>query len=388
MTKAQGSGPRAYLAGSVFDGRDFHKGVALVVKEGRVAKLVPAKDLPKGAVTRQLGPGVIAPGFVDLQVNGGGGQMFNDAPGIASLEHIASAHARLGATSILPTLITDTPEKTRQAIDAAVAATRTGLGGIVGLHLEGPHLAAARRGAHDAGLIRPMGDDDLALLLRAARALPVLMVTLAPEAVQPEQIASLSGAGVIVCLGHTDARFDDCERAMRSGARGVTHLFNAMRQSAPREPGVVGAALALGGLSAGMIADGIHVHPANMGAALRAKVGPGGIYLVSDAMACAGSEVTSFQLNGRTITRSGGRLTLEDGTLAGADLTLARAVQVMTEKVGLPLERALAMATSVPAEFAGLGDGRGHLAPGGRADFVHLDDAGALAGVWQGGARL
>lgn len=262
------------------------------------------------------------------------------------------------------------------------------MAGILGLHLEGPHLAPSRKGAHDPALIRPMTVDDLAQLTAAAAQLPTLVVTLAPEAVSPDQIRALVAAGAVVSLGHTDATYDDCRAAQLAGARGVTHLFNAMRPLGHREPGVVGAALNIGALSAGLIADGIHVHPDAMALALRAKSGPGEIFLVSDAMAPAGTAMAAFTLNGREIRRRDGRLTLDDGTLAGADLDLSRAVAVMAGPVGARPKVALAMATSRPARFIERGAQLGHLAPGRQADFLFLNRDGKLTGVWRGGVAL
>ena len=259
----------------------------------------------------------------------------------------------MGATRILPTLITDTAEKTQTAIEAAIAACAAGMRGCAGLHLEGPHLSVARKGAHDADLIRPMEEADLALLLQTATQLPCLKVTLAPESATLDQVRALSEVGVLVSLGHTDADFDTCLAYAEAGARCVTHLFNAMRQIGNREPGVVGAALAAGGLSAGLIADGVHVHPEVMRMAWDAKRGPGEVFLVSDAMAVAGTERRGFSLEGREITRKNGRLTLADGTLAGADLDLTTAIRVMTEQVGLSLSSALYAATHGPASLIG-----------------------------------
>lgn len=376
---------RTALTGCViFDGAALHHGAALVIEGGRVVGIVDEAALPAGLAAERLAPGWLAPGLVDLQVNGGGGVMFNDAPTVATLARIAAAHARLGTTAILPTLITDTPARTEAAIAAAVGAVAQGVPGIAGLHLEGPHLAPARKGAHDAGLIRPMDEADLAQLEAAAAALPALMVTVAVEAVTPAQIARLAAAGVVVSLGHTEARYEAVQAAVAAGARSATHLFNAMSQMTPREPGLVGAVLDMGALSAGVIADGFHVHPVNLAAAQRAKAGPGGLYLVSDAMATVGSDLAGFTLNGRWVSRAGGRLVLADGTLAGADLALAEAVQRLVGLTGTAPEAALTMASSRPAGLMGLGD-RGHLAPGARADLVHLGaDLGVLR-VWQGG---
>ena len=363
-------------------------GHSVLVRGDRIAGLVPLADLPAGVSLQDTGTGALVPGYVDLQVNGGGGVMLNDAPTPKGLARIAAAHARLGATTILPTLITDRPDVTAAAIDAVVAACRAGMPGIAGLHLEGPHLDPARAGAHDPALIRPMTDTDLRLLCAAAACLPVLMVTLAPASVTPEQIATLARAGVLVSLGHTEADFATCAAAARAGARCVTHLFNAMRQMGSREPGVVGAALHLGALSAGLIADGIHVHPATLGAAIRGKAGPGRLFLVSDAMAVAGTALDGFTLNGRRVVRRDGRLTLADGTLAGADLDLTTALGVLTRDVGVPLAQAVAMATSVPADLIGQGAALGRFVPGARSDILHLDDGPMLAGVWQGGVRV
>lgn len=376
-----------FQGANIFDGTGMGPG-SLLVEDGRIAAVLPPDAAPDGAEVISLDGGTLAPGFVDLQLNGGGGVMFNDAPNVETLSRIAAAHAALGSLTILPTLITDTPEQTRTAVDAVADAIAAGIPGIVGLHLEGPHLSIARKGAHDPALIRPMGEGDLAFLCDAARRLPRLMVTLAPESVTDDQIARLDRADIIVSLGHTDAGFDRCVSAARAGARLATHLFNAMSQLGNREPGLVGAVLATGALNAGLIADGIHVHPQTMRMALAAKAGPGEIFLVSDAMAPAGSDIERFSLNGRDIRRVDGRLTLADGTLAGADLSMTRAVRIMCRDVGLPLDRALAMSTSIPARVLGMSDRTGVLAAGRDADFVHLSEDLVLRKVWQKGVSI
>ncbi len=346
-----------FRGGLVFDGRRLHDGHALRLEEGVVTALDRDDKVETVGVEIDLADDIVAPAYVHLQVNGGGGVMFNDAPSVDTLARIAHAHRGLGTAHLLPTLITDTPAHTRAAIAAAEEAVAAGVAGIAGLHLEGPHLSLARKGAHDPALIRPMTDEDLAGLIDGARRLPRLMVTIAPESVSVDQARTLAGAGVLLALGHTDAVYETCLTYHNAGVRCVTHLFNAMRQLGNREPGVVGAALDSGGLDAGLIADAIHVHPAAMRAAFAAKRGPGEIYLVTDAMAPAGTELVQFELNGRVITRSNGHLTLADGTLAGADLDLTRAVRVLNAKVGLGLEPALAAATSVPARVAAIGAG-------------------------------
>ncbi|SEM49343.1 N-acetylglucosamine-6-phosphate deacetylase [Gemmobacter aquatilis] len=365
----------------LFDGAAIREGMAVVVTGGRIDAVVAAEEVPGGTAL----PGLLAPGFIDLQVNGSAGWMVDGTTDVAALREICAAQARLGAVGILPTLITDTPEATAQVIAAGIAAARAGVPGFLGLHLEGPHLDPRRKGAHDAGLIRPMGEDDLARLCAAARELPVLMLTVAPEAVTPAQIAALAAAGAIVSLGHSDCSFEVAQAAFAAGARCATHLFNAMSQIGNRAPGLAGAVLA-GDCAAGLIADGVHVHPAVMRLALAAR--PEGVFLVSDCMAVAGTEATEFRLGGRRILRRDGRLTLEDGTLAGADLTLPRAVRVLVEQVGVPETRALAMASRVPAELIGMGDRFGRIAEGRRADLVHLGADGALAGVCLDGRWL
>lgn len=368
-----------FTGAAVFDGTHLHQRASLRVENGRVA----TGDAP--AETVALAGGILAPGLLDLQVNGGGGRMIDAATDVVTIREVCAVHARLGATGILPTLITDTKAATQAVIAAGIAAAREGVPGFLGLHLEGPHLDPRRKGAHDARLIRPMDDSDLAMLLDAARAVPSLMVTVAPEAVTLDQIARLRAAGVIVSLGHSDTGCKPALAAIAAGAGCATHLFNAMSGLQNREPGLVGAVLT-SDIFAGLIADGIHVDPVAIRVAMAAK--PEGIFLVSDAMAAAGSDATEFRLGGRRILRRDGRLTLEDGTLAGADLSLPQALRVMVTKAGVAPATALAMATSRPAACLGRGADLGHLLPGRVADMVHLGDDWSLQGVWRAGQRI
>jgi N-acetylglucosamine-6-phosphate deacetylase len=246
--------------------------------------------------------------------------------------------------------------------------------GFLGLHLEGPHLSIARKGAHDPALIRPMDEADLLALVAARRKLPNLISTVAAETVTPNQITRLAEAGIIVSIGHSDAGYAKVKAAVEAGATMVTHLFNAQSQLGNRDPGLVGAALDLGAVWAGLIADGIHVDAASIGIALRAKRGPGRIFLVTDAMSPTGTDATEFDLTGRTVYRKDGALRLADGTLAGADLTMIDAVTYVHRTLGLPLEEALRMASLYPAEAIGVAGERGRLAQGSRADLVHLSD--------------
>ena len=272
------TGSVTFRNGALFDGGRLHFGQAIVFRDGALAALVPEEQAKDEGQVIDLSGDILSPGYVDLQVNGGDGVMFNDDPSVETIRRIASAHRRLGVASLLPTLITDTPEKTQAAIKAAIQAVRAGVPGVAGLHLEGPHLSVARKGAHDGALIRPMEDVDLADMIAAAGELPCLKVTLAPESVSELQVKALFDAGILVSLGHTNADFATCQRYAAAGARCVTHLFNAMSQLGSREPGLVGAALANGGLSAGLIADGIHVHPEVMRTAWAAKTAPGQVF--------------------------------------------------------------------------------------------------------------
>jgi N-acetylglucosamine-6-phosphate deacetylase len=377
--------PQTILSGAaIFDGTTLRSGHALVIEEGRIAAILPEGAAPKGA--RVILPGgTLAPGFIDLQVNGGGGLMVDGRTDVAALRMICAAHIGLGATGILPTLITDTPEATASVIAAGIAAAAAQVPGFLGLHLEGPHLDPRRKGAHDPELIRPMEPADLARLCDAARALPALIVTVSPASVTPEQIATLTAAGAIVSIGHSEATEAETRAAFHAGARCVTHLFNAMSQLGNREPGLVGATLD-STVAAGLIADGLHVAPSTLRVALTAR--PDGLFLVSDAMAVAGTDLTEFTLGERRILRKDGRLVLEDGTLAGADLSLPRAVQVLIQSVGAAPERALAMASAIPAQLIGAASRLGYLSIGAAADLVHLGQDWTLEGVWKDGIKF
>ena len=378
------SRPVAYSGLPIFDGERWHEEAALLVDGDSVTGIVPAAQAADAEPVRLSG-GFLAPGFVDLQVNGGGGTQFNDVLTVDGLRTICASHARFGTTALLPTLITDTPEITARAVEAGIAAADSHLPGFLGLHLEGPHLSLARKGAHDPQLIRAMTEADLENLLAARARLPHLLSTVAAETVTPAQIERLVAAGIVVSIGHSDANFDQVRDAAHAGATMGTHLFNAMSQIGNREPGLVGAILADGRLHAGLIADGIHVRPETIGIALRAKRGPARIFLVTDAMSPIGTDVTTITLNGRLIHRADGALRLADGTLAGADLTMIDAVAFMHGRIGLPLEEALRMASLYPAEALGGEARRGRLGDGSAADFIHVSGDLVVRATWIGG---
>ena len=374
---------RAFTGARIFDGDRWHDGSAVVVQDAVIDGIVPARELPADAVVEVLDGGLLVPGLIDAQVNGGGGLLLNDAPTAATMDRIAAAHRLFGTCRLLPTLITTSTETTR----AALAAVGQAGPGIAGLHLEGPHLAPARKGVHDDRFMRPMTEADIAAML-AAR-VGRLLVTVAPEQVTPDQVRRLVGAGVIVSLGHTDATYEQAMALIEAGATGITHLFNAMSPLQSRAAGVVGAALDAGSVWCGIIADGLHVNAATLRVALRAKRPPARLFLVTDAMPTVGSTAASFRLGERLIERQGERLVWTDerglAVLAGAHLDLAAAVRFCVDSLGLPLEEALRMASLYPAMFLKLDDRHGRIANGHIADLVHLAADLTVRRTWVAG---
>lgn len=372
----------------IFDGSTWHDDAALLLRGGLIEGVAARGGLDPAIPLLELDGGILTSGFIDLQVNGGGGVMLNDGPSVETIRTICRAHAPFGTTALLPTLITDSQEITAAAIEAGAQAARENVPSFLGLHLEGPHLSLARKGAHDPALIRPMEDEDQAALIAARPKMPVLLTTLALESVELSRIRALSAAGVIVSLGHSDTSHRNALAASAAGASMATHLFNAMSQLGSREPGLAGAVLDSDTLWAGLIADGFHVDPATIAIALRAKRGPAKIFLVTDAMAPIGTDMKSFMLNGREIRRENGRLTLADGTLAGADLDMISAVRFVHETIGLELDEALRMASLYPAQAVRQSHRMGRLAKGLAANLVHLSDRLAVRAVWIDGRQV
>ena len=376
---------KSFVGATIFDGFKRHFNSALIIQNNKVAEIIAEEKVDPKTEQIVLAGGLLTPGFVDLQVNGGGGVLFNDNPSLENLKTICEAHIKLGSTSILPTLISDSPEVNKQAILAITDALDQKINGLVGLHLEGPHLARARKGAHEERFIRPMKEFDCLELESLANKIPNLMLTVAPEAVSSEQITRLSKAGAIISLGHTDCTFNQAADAVRAGATCATHLFNAMSPFGGREPGLVGAVLDTGKLFSGIIADGFHVNKTSINLALRAKEAPGALFLVSDAMSTVGSDQKHFFLNDRLIARSQGKLILEDGTLAGADINLSDAVKYMVNVVGISQDDAIRMASLIPAKVLGVESEIGCLAPDARADFLWMKNDLEIEKVWVGG---
>jgi N-acetylglucosamine-6-phosphate deacetylase len=355
---------RAIAADVVFDGDRIHRDAAVLIENGTIVALTPREALAGMQIVDLPGGAWLAPGFIDIQVNGGGDVLFNDAPTPEAVATILRAHRKFGTTALLPTLITDTDDKMRVAA-RAVAESRTREPGVLGIHFEGPFLSPQRLGVHRGDLVRRPQPHHLAMLAPAGG---VSLVTLAPEETPEGFVASLVRAGCKVALGHSMATYEETRTAMREGLSGFTHLFNAMRPLASREAGPIAAALESPDAHYGLIVDGEHVHPAMLRLALRA--GLGHPMLVTDAMPPVGGSEGEFILQGRRILARDGRCVTEDGVLAGAALDMASAVRNCVSLLGLPLERALAFASREPAKFLGLGDRLGRLAPGYRADMV------------------
>lgn len=373
----------AITGARIFDGRRFLDRHAVVV-EGTTIRAVLSEDtLPGGAEPRRVS-GLLAPGFIDIQVNGGGGVLFNDHPTIEGIRAIGAAHRRFGTTGFLPTLITDSRDRMASAVGAVREAMAAGVSGVLGVHLEGPFLNPERKGVHDPRFMRPVEEEDIRLMTSPQSG--VTLVTLAPEMVEPEVISRLSDGGVLVSAGHTAARYEVLVEAEARGLSGYTHLFNAMPPLAGRDPGPVGAALSGDRTFVSLIVDGHHVASASLRVAIAAKP-PDRMILVTDAMSSVGSDLESFELQGRRIFRSGGRLTTAEGTLAGSDLDMASAVRNSVRDLGLPLEQALRMASANAAAFLGLSDVMGEIAPGRRANFVLLDSDLAVQGTWIDGCE-
>jgi N-acetylglucosamine-6-phosphate deacetylase len=376
---------RHFLTGArLFTGEVMLDAQGVLIEDGIILDLCRAPAGPIRTV-RLPESALLVPGFIDAQVNGGGGVLFNEQPTEAAIGTIVAAHRRFGTTGLLPTFITDDAGKMSAAARAAAKLTARRGSGVLGLHLEGPFLCPERRGVHSAEFIRRPAPADIEALCALAGQFVGgrLLVSLAPEMVEDAAIRRLVAARIIVSGAHSAASFERTNEAIRAGLSGFTHLFNAMPPLTNRAPGIAAAALADPGSWCGIIADGIHVHPALLRLALGVK--PGKLFLVTDAMAPFGTDAGSFMLYGQPITRRDGRLATADGTLAGADLDLPAAIRNCVDLLGLDLAEALRMASLYPAQFLGLADRRGRIAPGYVADLALLGPKLEVLATWVDG---
>jgi N-acetylglucosamine-6-phosphate deacetylase len=356
------------------------EGRALVVEQGRIRAILPAGEAKAlGGRAIDLDGGLLLPGFIDTQVNGGGGALFNDDPSPETLRRIAEAHRRYGATSLLPTVISDELHVLDAAIRATDEAIAQGIPGVIGIHVEGPFISVDRKGVHDGAKVRVLDREAVALLTSLKTGKTV--VTLAPETTEPRLIRGLVEAGVIVSIGHTDGAYADIRMALDCGASGFTHLFNAMSPMQNRAPGAVGAALENLTAWCGIIVDGRHVDPVVLKIALRTRP-HNRFMLLTDAMPTVGSADKRFVLQGREIVVEDGVCVAPDGTLAGSDLDMAGAVRNAVSMLELGLAEASRMASRYPAEFLGLGHELGRIAPGYRANLVLMDDDLQVRETW------
>lgn len=377
--------PTTTILATVFDGDDLLENHAVQFRGERITAVLHENEL-SATIGKyvELKDEVLIPGYIDIQVNGGGGVLFNDAPEPATIATIGAAHRRFGTTGFLPTLISDTPEIMRRGIDAVEQAILENVPGVLGIHLEGPYLNEIRAGVHNPAHFRRLDEEGLRLVTSLTQGITVL--TLAPELTCPELIGKLTDKGVIVSAGHSAANYDQARSAISAGLRGFTHLFNGMEPFKSRAPGTVGAALAIDDAWFGIIADGYHVHPASFRIAVRAKR-RGGALLVTDAMPTVGTDQTQFELFGKTIQIESGRCTTSAGGLAGSSLDMNTAVLNASEFANIDWLEAVRMATRYPAQALGLDNELGRIKPSYRANFISVDSDRRVAKVWIDGVQ-
>lgn len=377
---------QALVGARIFTGEEFLDDYALVLAGEKIDALLPRAQLDSSIPQTLLVGGVLAAGFIDLQVNGGGGAFFTNDTSVSAIQTILDGHRPTGTTSLLPTLISDTREVHQAGVKAVADAVAAGMKGVLGVHVEGPFFDMARRGAHNERYIRAMEQADIDWLVASVKGQHdfKVMLTLAPEHAAPGQIKQLTSAGVVICAGHTDAHYESVVNALKEGLSGFTHLYNAMRPTTGREPGVVGAALEDANSWCGIIIDTYHVHAASARIAYSAKP-KGKMYLVTDAMSTVGSPEKSFQIYGETIYEKDGCLVNAEGRLAGSAIGMIDAVRLNTTWVGVELAESLRMASLYPAQFMQVDDYLGRIASGYRADLVHFTDDYRVTHTWVAG---
>ena len=377
---------QALVGARIFTGDEFLDNYAVIIQDETIISLAAIENLPADVARIHLNGGVLAPGFIDLQVNGGGGAFFTNDTSVGAIQTILDGHRLTGTTSLLPTLISDTREVHQAGVRAVADAVAVGMKGVLGVHIEGPFFDTARRGAHNERYIRKMEQADIDWLVTSVKARHTfkVMLTLAPEHVDAGQIRQLTSAGVVVCAGHTDGHYEDVVAALEEGLSGFTHLYNAMRPTTGREPGVVGAALEDKNSWCGIIIDTYHVHAASARIAYAAKP-KGKMYLVTDAMSTVGSLEKSFRIYGETIYEKEGCLVNAEGRLAGSAIGMIDAVRLNTNWVGVELAESLRMASLYPAEFMRVDHYLGRIREHYRADLVHFTEDFKVTCTWVAG---
>ena len=375
---------QALIGAQLFSGKEFFDNRALLIDGENIIDIINEHNIPNNFETQKLNGGILSPGFIDLQVNGGGGKLFNNSPDKQSLNTIIEAHQHFGTTSIMPTVISDSLNVLKRCttiISEVIENNKS----LLGVHIEGPFFNVKYRGVHQKQYINTINSDYLNLF-ESLKDFPV-MLTLAPECISTKQLKHLKSLGFKILAGHTDASYDQLEEAIKYGLDGFTHLFNAMGQISAREPGVVGSALAFDNAAASIIVDLHHVHPSLIQMAYKQKP-QGKLFFVSDSMATIHHGEPSFELYDEVVSESNGRIINSEGKLAGSSITQIDAIKNAYQSCNIPLNDAIAMVTRYPAEYLGVANYLGSLKSGYRADLTHFDLDFQVHNVWVAGKQL
>jgi len=375
---------QAITGSKLFNGIDFIEHKALLIEDQHIAGIVNKDAIPTDFQVKKLEGGILSPGFIDLQVNGGGGKLFNNSPDKESLNTIISAHQYFGTTSIMPTVISDSLNILQKCTDT-ISNEIDNNHSLLGIHIEGPFFNVKYRGVHQKQYINTINASYLNLFETLDK-FPV-MLTLAPECISIKQLKHLNSLGFKILAGHTDANYDQLEEAVKYGLDGFTHLFNAMGQISAREPGVVGSAFDFDETSASIIVDLHHVHPSLINLSFKQKP-KGKLFFVSDSMATINHGEPSFELYDEVVSESNGRIINSEGKLAGSSITQIDAIKNAYQKCSIPLESAISMATLYPAEYLGVSDYIGQLKKGYRADLAHFNSNFHVQNVWLAGKQI
>ena len=375
---------QALLGSQIFCGERFYDHHALLIDGNSIIEIVDEKNIPNAFNKIELDQGILAPGFIDLQVNGGGGILFNNSPTKESLNTIINAHQFFGTTSIMPTVISDSIKVLTKCTRAVTQEIKKN-SALLGIHIEGPFFSLKYRGVHQKKYISKLSSEYLELFSNL-KEFPVIL-TLAPECISIKDLNHLASLGLKIMAGHTDASYDELEQAAKNNLNGFTHLFNAMSQISAREPGAVGAALDFDNLYASIIVDLHHVHHSLIKLAYQKKP-IGKLFFISDSMATINHGEPTFELYDEVVSEQNGRITNAEGKLAGSSITQIDAVKNAYQKCNIPLDHALAMASRYPAKFIGVDQYLGSLKPNYRADLVHFDSNFKVNNVWTSGVKI